>query len=531
MRNRFLIFIILFALISSLCFAMDQNDAIIDKTVRLSSLENKYEKLLTEDSSNSTEWKALESELVKLISDGSYPSAKSSYLLGLIRYKQGDYKTAREYFNLAISLNGFSYLAELAYSNMAVCDEQLGNDSTAINDYKRLLYEYGKDSAVAPKALFNIGRLYVKGNNEDDAITVFRLLIDKYPNSEYAKLAQSFVVSTVYPGFSPRLFAELTEYLRTEDTIEPKRTDYNAWGYFDGNPILIEQNNVFYNTLVNDEDLQKAYLTGDYNVLLSSYHNAYQAQVLFVALTADADMAGIVAPNQLVDELIIASGVYNGDDGRFSEEVFNSKSEDERKSVNDFYSMYYPYSAVISDLKTTIVSEQEKAFVSDLASNTRSYEYFITDASIMVDSLIEKARRDFNGAAKSANAEIVTVSKCNNNPGFSQYLGDLTSNDPKGYLVKAIGDDTFATQVYVVQKGGVVGAKIDGEDGNSFNIVVRVSDVDDNDTSSSFVTGLLYDYYATTQPVYDRFYNVLSSNRHLDDFYVQFFNTLFSAGS
>lgn len=44
MRNRFLIFIILFALISSLCFAMDQNDAIIDKTVRLSSLENKYER-------------------------------------------------------------------------------------------------------------------------------------------------------------------------------------------------------------------------------------------------------------------------------------------------------------------------------------------------------------------------------------------------------------------------------------------------------------------------------------------------------
>ena len=369
--------LIVITLMGSSCFASDQKKTISNESVKLSSLEKEYKDLFAKDSKNKSEWNALESELIKLISDGSYSSAKSSYLVGLMRYKQGDYEGAKEYFNRTINLNSFSYLAELAFSNVAVCDEQLGNDLLAMNDYKRLLNFCGRDSAVAPKALFNIGRLYYKDNNINDAATVFNLLKETYPNSEYSKLAPSFVEANV----SPSLFAELSKYLRTEDTIITETTNNEAWGYYDGNPILLEQNTVFYNTVVNDSNLRNAYLSGDYDSLYLIYHGAYQKQVLFMALSTDADKAKIVAPKQLVDELIMTSGVYDGEDGQYSDEVFNSASETEKKRINDYYSLYYPYSVVVSDLQTAIVSDHEKTFVSDLASHVRSYvddSYFST---------------------------------------------------------------------------------------------------------------------------------------------------------
>ena len=88
---------------------------------------------------------------------------------------------------------------------------------------------------------------------------------------------------------------------------QSKAEKANSWGSYDGESIMIENNNVFYNTLVNDSNLQTAYLNGDYNTLLSSYYSAYQAQVAFMALSKDAKEAGIVAPQDLVNDLIIRS--------------------------------------------------------------------------------------------------------------------------------------------------------------------------------------------------------------------------------
>jgi hypothetical protein len=42
---------------------------------------------------------------------------------------------------------------------------------------------------------------------------------------------------------------------------------------------------------------------------------------------------------------------------------------------------------------------------------------------------------------------------------------------------------------------------------------------------------MLYSYYAPLQPVYDRFYNVMNSSKHQENFYTQFFSTLFSSST
>ena len=133
---------------------------------------------------------------------------------------------------------------------------------------------------------------------------------------------------------------------------QSKAEKESAWGSYDGEDIRIENNNVFYNTLMSDSNLQTAYLSGDYNTMISSYLNAYQAQVLFIALTKEAKEAGIVAPQELVNNLILRAGVYNDESGNFSEDLFNASSEADRVKVNNYYTSYYPYTVVVSDLQS-----------------------------------------------------------------------------------------------------------------------------------------------------------------------------------
>ena len=456
---------------------------------------------------------------------------------------------------------------------------------------------------------------------------------------------------------------------------QSKAEKANSWGSYNGESILIENNNVFYNTLVNDSNLQTAYLNGDYNTLLSSYYGAYQAQVAYMALKKDADEAGIVAPQDLVNDLIIRSGVYNGTDGIYSAEVFNASTEAERIAVNTYYTNFYPYTAVLSDLQSAIVSKEELEFVENISKNTRSFEYFIINylaypndlaeaygkenadlfrqANVSVISctseekimaayealqagdewntvvatysedsyasnagLIEdlalfsivpnmsnaddieiikalevgkytepiqspygytiykldseihdadfsdpetlaavkyyinqnnpdevlpyidaavgtasaQAQTDFEGAANAVNSEIVNIASVSNNIGGSQYLGGISSYDSYGYLASQAEDESVSRELFTAEEGHVTGALAVADADNTY-IVVKVDTIDDNNTSNAYVTTMLYNYYASQQPAYDRIYNALASNLHENNFYTQFFMTLFSSST
>ena len=454
---------------------------------------------------------------------------------------------------------------------------------------------------------------------------------------------------------------------------QSKAEKASAWGYYDGESIVIENNNVFYNTLVNDSNLQTAYLNGDYQSLYDSYLSAYQAQVIFTAISKEAGQARIAAPQTLVNDLILKAGVYNGSDGKFSQDVYNSATETEKAQVNTYYTNYYPYNLVLSDLQSTIVSEQEAEFVKTIAENSRSFEYFVIDynaypdelatayaadneglfdtmdlsilsatseekinqalealnagtewadvvttysedgyasqggsaGTVMVyailsnladeadidkittleegtysepiaspygyviykaDKAIEKAdysdaevistikhyiyeddpdsitpyietavglaasqaQTDFAGAAEAANASIVTVSDAENNIGGSEYLGGLSYCDSLGYLASAAEDEAVSKELFTAEVGYVTGAmQITATDHTAY-LVARVTEIKDDNTTNSAATVLLYQYYAPLQPLYDRFYNVLGSDKHTNNFYAQFLTSLFS---
>jgi hypothetical protein len=456
---------------------------------------------------------------------------------------------------------------------------------------------------------------------------------------------------------------------------QDKAEKASAWGSYDGKDVRIENNNVFYNTLMNDSNLQNAYLSGDYNTMLSSYYNAYQAQVVFQALDQEAQDAGIVAPQKLVDQLILKSGVYNDADGNFSEEVFDASSDAQKTQINNFYTNYYPYSVVLADLQSTIISEKEMDFVVQLARDTRTFDYFVINYNAYPDDLAkayaeqnpqlfskagisvisaaseekikaaydalvagtawddvvatysedsykedngkvgslqlfsimsnmtdqadidkvtslevgsytnpiqgtngfviyrldeavaeadlsdaetltvvkfyinqnkvdditpyvdaavarasEMAQSDFEGAAKAVNATIIPIKSSNNNIAGSQYLAGINYYDATGYLATAANDETVDRELFVSDEGHVTAAMPVQNVENTY-IIAKVTGIDKENDETSYATSLLYNYYAMQQPAQDRVYSVISSDKHVDNFYNQFFATLFSSST
>ena len=229
---------------------------------------------------------------------------------------------------------------------------------------------------------------------------------------------------------------------------QSKSEDSNAWGYYNGKAIKIETNNVFYNTLMNDSDLQTAYTNGDYSTMMQSYYSAYQQQVIFTAITEDAETAKIAAPQELVNDLIISSGIYNDDDGNFSEETYKSTAEASRILINSYYTSLYPYQVVLSDYSSAIVSDAEKNFVCALAGKTRSFEYFVVDYNAYPDDLAAEYGKANADLFKSVSLSMISNS---DEEKINQAYADLNSGLAWADEVTLYSTDSYA------EDGGVAG--------------------------------------------------------------------------
>ena len=152
---------------------------------RLSSRSQNYAEVLAQET---PDWTALVADLKANIKGGSYPSVKSAYLLGLAYYHQDDYANAQSAFEQAYNLNKDIYLASEALANAAACADAQGNTSRALELYNQIYNDY-PESGSAPKALFNVARIYYQMDNIQLAQATFAQVADYYPNSEYGKLA------------------------------------------------------------------------------------------------------------------------------------------------------------------------------------------------------------------------------------------------------------------------------------------------------------------------------------------------------
>ncbi|MCK9287234.1 MAG: tetratricopeptide repeat protein [Sphaerochaetaceae bacterium] len=139
---------------------------------------------------------SLKDDLAELSRKGKkYPALKALYLLGMIEFNHEKYQEAHDYFIEASNKAGTSFLASLSLMNAAVCIEMSGDSVKALDMYQAVYDRFGTDAPEAPKALFNVARLHEAANNLELARAIFQQLADEFPSSEYAKLAQSRLVT------------------------------------------------------------------------------------------------------------------------------------------------------------------------------------------------------------------------------------------------------------------------------------------------------------------------------------------------
>ncbi len=219
------------------------------------------------------------------------------------------------------------------------------------------------------------------------------------------------------------------------------RDDPNAFGNYDGTPVRYEANSVFYNTLMSDGQYQQAATSGDYNTIMQCWYKAYQGQVMYVALTKLAEKANIPAPQDLVNRMILDSGVYNGEDGKFSEQVYNDTPASYRTMTYQYIESVYPYQKVVDDYSSVITSDAEKSFVVGLASDTRNFDYFIVDYNAYPD---EEARK-----TGSENEELflgydLFVISCSEKEKAEEAWAELEAGKEWKEVVSSFSQDSYA---------------------------------------------------------------------------------------
>ena len=130
-----------------------------------------------------------------------YPGAKAELLLADLAFSQENYQEAADHYRAVADAQSGSYLAEVAIINEAACYDNLGDQAKALELYNYVFDTFGTDSAYAPKALFNAGRLYeAMGDTElakasFEQLTGLYLMTESGTVSEYARLAQSHLVT------------------------------------------------------------------------------------------------------------------------------------------------------------------------------------------------------------------------------------------------------------------------------------------------------------------------------------------------
>lgn len=124
---------------------------------------------------------------------GNYSGLFPIYLkLGDALAAKNELAKAKEQFESALSVAKNEYARELAMTRMAIVLEDLGDFKGSIETLKELST---RKAAVFPgKVFLDLGRLYLKTNDRDNAQKSFKYVIEKEnTESEFVKLAELYL--------------------------------------------------------------------------------------------------------------------------------------------------------------------------------------------------------------------------------------------------------------------------------------------------------------------------------------------------
>ena len=137
-------------------------------------------------------------KLEKLNGKGGIVGARSNMLTAEILFQQKKYSEAADAWKKTAEKASKSYIAPIAYYNLAVCYEQLGQSEDAIANYKKAADD--KDFIMNTHAAFSYGRALEEAGKFAEAFAAYSDLYDRKPDDSWAKLAKTRMITLQVEG-------------------------------------------------------------------------------------------------------------------------------------------------------------------------------------------------------------------------------------------------------------------------------------------------------------------------------------------
>jgi tol-pal system protein YbgF len=118
-------------------------------------------------------------------------------------FKQRDYEAALAGFRLFIELHGQSSLAANAQYWIGECQFRMRRYKDALDSFYNVLMYYPL-SPKLPASTLKLGQIYAKLGDHEKARMMFDRVIDQYPGSSEAELAQKAVETTIKSEQGPQ---------------------------------------------------------------------------------------------------------------------------------------------------------------------------------------------------------------------------------------------------------------------------------------------------------------------------------------
>jgi tetratricopeptide (TPR) repeat protein len=129
---------------------------------------------------------------------GGIVGARANMLCADLTFQQKKYEESAEYWKNAAEKGKKTYIAPIAYYNLAVCYEELNRSDDAAVNYK--LAADNKDFVLCSHAMFSHARVLDSQSKYEEASEAYKQLIDKFPENEWAYLAKSRIIALQNAG-------------------------------------------------------------------------------------------------------------------------------------------------------------------------------------------------------------------------------------------------------------------------------------------------------------------------------------------
>ncbi|MCS6898110.1 MAG: tol-pal system protein YbgF [Nitrospira sp.] len=118
-------------------------------------------------------------------------------------FKQRDYEAALAGFRLFIELHGHSSLAANAQYWIGECQFRMRQYKDALDSFYNVLLHYPL-SPKLPASTLKLGQIYIKLGDYENARLMFDRVIDQYPGSSEAELAQKALREAIKDSGDPK---------------------------------------------------------------------------------------------------------------------------------------------------------------------------------------------------------------------------------------------------------------------------------------------------------------------------------------